>query len=101
MSDTTDIPVSDTIEVQATERSADGVAAAPAALNAKRVRRRLDQIAAITAPGRFRRQRHALATRLLQQIADGDIKNPRAVARAFVEAYPEAPAAAAGEADEA
>lgn len=52
------------------------------------VRRRLEAIGALEDPRKSRRKRNALATSLIRQIAAGNVKNPTAVAQAFVEGLP-------------
>ena len=62
-------------------------------LTVKRIRRRAEQLATLTRPGAFRRRRFALANTILAQIADGQIADAQAAARAYVESVPEEPAA--------
>ena len=58
----------------------------PKTLNAKRVKRRLARIDEGQEPKKVSKRRNKLAAKILLQMASGDIKNPRAVARAFARA---------------
>lgn len=62
-------------------------------LTVRLIRRRAEQLATLTKPGAFRRRRFALANRILTQIANGEIANPKAAARAYLESLPEEPVA--------
>lgn len=88
--------MSDTLllDTPATDRP-DGPSGDPAnrPLTVKRIRRRAEQLGTLTKPGAFRRRRFALANAILEQIASGEIANPRAAARAYVESLPEEPPA--------
>ncbi|MFD1344450.1 hypothetical protein [Litorisediminicola beolgyonensis] len=80
-----------------TETPETGTAAGPRSLNAKQVRRRAAKIAGGQNGPRAARMHGKLAIRILEAIAAGEVKNPRAAARAFLagrasEAEPEAEA---------
>lgn len=60
------------------------VAAKP--LNANKIRRRVEKFAAGDEPRLIAKQKKKLAATILRQIAAGQIKNPVAAAKAFVEA---------------
>lgn len=59
-------------------------ATGPKPLKAKAVKRRMGRIASDEDRKQARKKKSKLARAILRQIASGDIKNPRAVARAFV-----------------
>jgi hypothetical protein len=70
----------------------------PRAMNAKGIRRRLDKINAGGAEGATKgraKKQAKLAETILAQIASGEIRNPVAAARAFVEGTTAASAAPA------
>lgn len=56
----------------------------PKILKAKSVKRRMARIASDEDRKQARKKKSKLARKILRQIASGDIKSPRAVARAFV-----------------
>jgi hypothetical protein len=60
-------------------------AAPPKVLSAKKIKRRVEQIAAGTDPRTAGKKRKRLAENILRQIASGQIRNPVAAARAFFE----------------
>lgn len=57
---------------------------APRRMNAKTVKRRASKIAAGTEMRKVRKQKGKLAISILERIANGEIKNAKAVAAAFV-----------------
>ena len=61
----------------------------PKALKAKSVKRRMGRILNEEDTKLARKKKSKLARAIIRQIASGDIKNPRAVARAFVNAQSE------------
>lgn len=65
---------------------------APVKISAKSIERRLNYIAKETRRGIFERKRNQVAVEVLRYIASGEAKSARNIARAFVDAYPEAPA---------
>jgi hypothetical protein len=68
----------------------------PRSMNAKGIRRRLDKINAGGAEGATKgrsKKQAKLAETILAQIASGQVRNPVAAARAFVEGTSAAPAA--------
>lgn len=62
---------------------------APKALRAKVVKRRMARITSDANPKKVRKKKGKLATAILRQIASGQVKNPRAVAKAFANAASE------------
>lgn len=84
--------MSDTLDLPATDEERE---ARP--LTVKRIRRRGEQLATLTRPGAFRRRRFTLAHTILTQIASGEIADPQAAARAYIESVPEEPPAAPAE----
>jgi hypothetical protein len=88
------IPMSDTPHDAAAPVTASGKATN---LNAKSVKRRMAKISSGTEPRAVNKKKGKLAIAILTQIAAGQIKNPAAVAKAFVAAETDAPDAAAPE----
>lgn len=64
-----------------------------AKVTAKAIEKRLKYIAQETRRAVFERKRSQLAHDVLSYIASGEAKSPRNLARAFVDSYPDQPAA--------
>lgn len=65
-------------------------ARAPKRLNVRSVKRRMAKISAGTDPKMVRKQTNKLAIAILTRMAADEIKNPTAVAKAFVTGFAEA-----------
>lgn len=61
---------------------------AKSGLTAKGVKRRMARISGNADPKKARRQTNRLAMNLLERIASGEVKNPKAVAKAFIAGKP-------------